>query len=97
VVDDLVDRLGQPRSVADQLMAAARQRTVDRARDREHLAALFGRVAGGDQRARLEAGLDHQGAQGKSGNDAVAAREVFSLAWRSRWKLADQGTAGGDF
>ena len=78
-------------------MATARQRAVDRARDREHLAALFGRIAGGDQRTRLEAGFDHQGAEGKSGNDAVAAREVFSLARRARWKLADQGTAGGDF
>ena len=66
-------------------MAAARERTVDGARDRKHLAPGFPRQARGDERAAVARGLDHQRAERKPADDAVAPREVLTQrrgAWR---------------
>src|SRR3546814_1740427 len=62
-LEDVVDGLDQLRALPNQGMTTACLRIVDRARDREHLAALFQRVARGDQRAGTMCGLDHQGSK----------------------------------
>ena len=80
VLDDLLRGLDELRTIADQPMAAVRQRVVDRAGQREDLAALLGGQARGDQRSRVQAGLDHERAQAQAGDDAVAAREMLGRA-----------------
>src|SRR5205807_6623145 len=73
-VGGLLDELG---ALADELVTASGDRTVDGARDREHLAALLDRQACGDERAALARGLDNERAEREAADDAVAAREVL--------------------
>jgi hypothetical protein len=63
---------------------------------REHLAALLGRHARGDQCSRPARRLDNDHAQGDAGNDAVAAGEVLGAGHETRWLLADQAAALAD-
>src|SRR2546430_2483737 len=89
--------LHQLRAVAYELVAAARDRTVDRARDRKHLAPGFRRQARGDERAAVARGLDHQRAEREAADDAVAPREVLTErcgAWRElrHQRAADPNT-----
>ena len=69
------DQLG---SVADQAVATARQRVVDRAGDREHLAPLFGSTPRGDERAAAGTRFHDQRADSEPADDAVASREVLA-------------------
>ncbi len=71
-------------ALADQLVAALRQRRMDRAGDREDLAALLARVAGGDERPRLQRRLDHQDAARKPADQPVAPRKVHRARRRAR-------------
>ena len=61
-------------------MAAARQRVVDRARHREHLAVVLGGEPRRDQRTAGERRLDHQRAEAEAGDHAVAARKLSASA-----------------
>ena len=58
--ENVRDRFHQLRSIANERMAPARQGVVHRSRDREDLAALVRREAGGDQRAAAQRRLDDQ-------------------------------------
>ena len=67
-------------------MATSRLRRVDRAGDREHLAPGVARHPRGDERARLQRGLDDKRALSEPGDDAVAQ-------WEVRWQ---RGCAQGE-
>ena len=75
-LEHVLGGLDQGRALADQEVAALRARIERRARHRHHLAAIFGGVAGGDQRARSGRGLDHHRAVGQAGDDPVAIGEM---------------------
>ena len=70
-------------------MAAARLRRVDRARDREDLAAGLGRQARRDQRSGPQRRLDDQRAARQAGDDAVADRKVLRQRRHADRELAD--------
>ena len=63
LLEDVVDGLDQPGSVADQAMAAPARQAVGRAGDGEDLAVLLHRVPGGRERAAARGGLDDDHAQ----------------------------------
>ena len=87
-VGGAVDQLG---ALLDQRVAAARLRRMDRAGDREHVAAGLGGQPRGDQRARLQRRLDHQRAARQPGDDAVALIGKFSAQRRrAERELADE-------
>ena len=88
--------LHQHCALTDQSMASARERIVDRARDREHLAALIAGAARGDQRARAQARFDDERAERKAGDDPVAARKILGPSRSAGRELADQRTARRD-
>ncbi len=77
-------------------MAATRLWRMDRARNGEHLAALLGGQPGGDERARLHGGLDHQRALRQPGNEAVALRKIGGQRRRAQAVFAHQGAAHQD-
>src|SRR5690349_4815859 len=77
-------------------MTAARERMMDRTRNREHVAALIARITRGDQRARAESRFDDERAERESRDDSIAAREVVGAARRARRELADERAAGLD-
>src|SRR5688500_14913612 len=56
-------------------MTAARERIVDRARNREHFAAVVEREARRDQRAAAARRLDDERAEREAGDDSIALRE----------------------
>jgi len=87
---DFFRGFGQTRAVADQAMAAARERVMDRAGQREHLAALLGGEPRRYQRAGFQACFDDERAETQAGDDPVATREKFRLARRAGRKLRDQ-------
>ena len=89
-------RLDQLGALADQRMAAARLRRMDRAGNGEHLLALLGRQPGGDQRARLQRRLHHQRAARERRDDAVALREVLVERRRAERELAHDQAACRD-
>ncbi|MCY1433587.1 hypothetical protein D9M71_496190 [compost metagenome] len=95
-LEDVGHALHQLRALADQLVAATRARVVDRARNGEHLAALLGSQAGGDQRTAGRAGLDHQHAEGQPADDAVAPGEIAGVRRRRQRQLGDQRAALGN-
>ena len=68
----LLDELG---SLADEPVTAARERIVDRARNREHLAAMVHGLPRGDQRAAAPRRLDDERAERQARDDAIALRE----------------------
>ena len=82
--------------VLEQAVGAFRARVERMARHGEHLAALLGGHAGGDQRARAPRRLDDQHAQRDAGDDAVAAGEVLGARHEARRVLADQAAALAD-
>jgi len=96
LLEDVVRGLDQLRALADQPMAAARKRCVDRAGNREHVSPGFGSEPRSDQRTRLQRGLDDQRAACEPGDDAVAAREVVAERRRAERQLADEGAVRGD-
>ena len=96
VFQDVLRRLDQLGALADERVAAPGLWGVDRTGDGKHLAALFGGHPGGDERARLQRRLHHQGALRQTGNDAVALREVGRQRGRAQREFADQGAALGD-
>ncbi len=71
-------------------MAAVGQRIMDGTGQREHLATLFGSQPRRDQRAGLQPGFDHQGAQCEAGNDPVAPWKMIRARRRARREFADQ-------
>jgi hypothetical protein len=58
IFEDIVDRLDEPSSVADEAMASAAGDAVDRAGDAEDLAVLLHRVVGRGQRPAPRRRLD---------------------------------------
>ena len=80
-----VQFLDELRALADQRVAAARERIVNRARNRKHLAAVVERTACRDQRAAAPRRLHDQRAERKPGDDAIASRKV---------RPSDRGTDG---
>ena len=87
--------LDQGGAVAEELVAADRERAEDAPRHRHHLLAQPERGVGGDQRARALCRLDHDHQLGEGGDGAVAAREVAPVRRRPVRELADQGPALG--
>jgi hypothetical protein len=69
---DVIDRLDQPRSVADQAMTARACEAVDRAGHGEDFAVLLHRVLRGRERAAPGSCLDHNHAQAQARDHAVA-------------------------
>src|SRR5215467_7990166 len=92
-IDDFTGALDEHRAVADQLVASARERMMDRARNREHVAPLVARRAGRDQRARTQARFDDERAEREARDDPVAARKVVLASRRARRELADERAA----
>jgi len=88
--DDLFGGFHERSALANQPMTAARQRIVDRTRNREHVAALFARVARGDQRARSQACFDDERSESETRDDPVAPRKIFRPARCARRKFADE-------
>ena len=86
----------QGRARLQQLVGALRARVERMARHGEHLAALLGGHARGDQRARAARRLDDHHAERDAGDDAVAAREVLGARLEARRHLADEAAALGD-
>ena len=78
--ENVVGRFDERRAVPDQLVAAARERIMDRAGNGEHLASLLGGEPRGDQRAGARRGLDDEHAERESADQAVATREVRAAA-----------------
>src|SRR5689334_19427179 len=74
--EDLRRFLDEPRALANQPVTTACERTVDRARDREHLASVVPRGLRRDQRAAVPRGFDDECAERKPRDDAVALREA---------------------
>ncbi len=62
-LEDVIDGLDEPGTVADQAMAAAAGDTVDRTGDGEDLAVLLHGMVGGGERAAPRRGLDHDHAE----------------------------------
>jgi len=62
---------------------------MDRTRQREHLASLLGREARGNERTRGERRLHHQAAARKSGDHAVAPREIARVRRRAQREFAE--------
>ena len=86
LLEHVLRGLDQLRAFADQLVAALRERRMDRAGDREHVAALLAGEARGDQRARRQRRLD----------DEHAAREpAISRLRRGKFSLRG-GVPGGN-
>ena len=96
LVDDVVRAVDQLGALLDERVAAARLRRVDRARDREDVAAGLEREPRRDQRARLHGRLDDQRAARQRRDDAVPDREVLRQRRRADRELADQEAVGGD-
>ena len=67
---------GQRRALLDQIVGAGGARIERRARHRKHLAALFGGHPRRDQRARAVRGLDHDDAERRAGDQAIAPRKI---------------------
>src|SRR3954469_17950225 len=86
----------QPRALADQVMAATRQRRLDRAGYCINVAPLLGCKPRGDQRTGLRRCLDDERAARQAADDAVAAREIRRQRWRSQRIFADDATEFGD-
>src|SRR5690606_16093331 len=83
-------------AIADQAVAAAGFRVVDGAGDGEDFAAGVGGEASRDQRAGAVGGLDHEGAEGQAGDDAVAAGELALVDAGTGRVFAGDGAGGGD-
>ena len=94
--EDLGRRLHQLGALAQQPVAAAGHRVVDRTGHREYLAAHLGGQAGGDQGAGFLGGLDHQRAQAEPGEDAVATWEMLAQRPGAGGVLTDYRTGAGD-
>jgi hypothetical protein len=60
---DVVNAFHEPRSIADEAMAAAAGEAVDGARNGEDLAVLLHRVVGRGERPAPRRGLDHDHAE----------------------------------
>src|SRR5688572_8167825 len=74
-------------------MATFGQRRVDRAWYREYVAALLGRGARGDERARGERRLDDQTTAGKAADQAIAAGKGMRGGRRAERELGQQQAA----
>ena len=78
------------RPVLDEAIGAFRARVEGMAGHGEHLAALLGGGAGGDEGAGAPRRLHDQDGQRNAGDDAVAAREVLGARHEARRVLADE-------
>ncbi len=96
LVEHVLRRFDELRAFADQLVAALRERRMDRARDREHFAALLARPPRRDQRSRRQRRLDDQHAAGKAADQPVAPRKVFLARRRARQELRHDPAASRD-
>ncbi len=84
------------RAQAQQCVRPRREARRDLARHREHLAALFERQVGGDQRPAALARLDHDGRIGEPGDDPVARRETPRSRFDAGRVLGDDQPGRGD-
>jgi hypothetical protein len=69
---------------------------VDRAGDGHHVAALLERLFGGDERARLQGGFDHQRGLRQARNQPVAPWEIGGQRRRAQWVFAQDQAAQGN-
>src|SRR5262245_47060706 len=74
-------------------MTTSREWIVDRARDRKHLAAVVSCGPRSDQRAAVSRRLDHERAESKPRDDAVALREVKLVRLRAGRVLRHEQSA----
>jgi hypothetical protein len=89
----VLDELG---ALADETVTATRQRAVDRAGNRKHLASLLGREPRGDERSARQRCLDDERPHREPADDAIAAREVLGERWHAGRKLGDERAVRGD-
>ena len=89
-VEHVVDRVDELRALPDQLVAALRERRMDRAGQREDVAAGFGREPRGDQRPGSCGRLHHDDAARQARDDAIAARELMRTGGRAERQLGDE-------
>src|SRR5581483_2491983 len=69
---------------------------MDRTRDREDFAPLFQCIAGGDQRAASQRGLDHEDAESEPADEAISARKVRWPRRRAERELREQQSVAGN-
>ena len=88
--NDIVRRLDQFRALANQLVAAAGQRIMDGARDREDLPALLRGQARGNQRAAAARGFDDERTEAEAADQPVPLREQRPVRRGAQRELADE-------
>src|SRR5439155_8706571 len=88
--------LDELRAFAQQLVTPFGERRMDRARQREHFAALLACEPCCDERTRRNRRFDHKNATRKPADDAIAAREVLRKRRRARRELGNDETAHGE-
>src|SRR5260370_1621549 len=82
--------------LTDEAMAASRHGRGDGDGDSDQRAAEVMSVPGGGQGTTVRRSLDHDGAQGECGDDAVSEQEALPGRRRTWWPFADHGTLGRD-
>src|SRR6184192_1137546 len=83
-------------AVLDELMTADGEWVLDTPRDAEHLASLLARHARRDQRAAALRRLNHNDAEAKAADDAIAHRKPTRQRQRPVLGLGDNGARRGD-
>src|SRR5690606_10642786 len=94
--ENVVGTFDELRTFADELVAAARQRVVYRARNGEDLAALLGGQPGRDQRPAAARRLDHQRAQARAADQAVARGKMPAPGRHAEREFRGHHAGGGD-
>src|SRR5260370_15882706 len=82
--------------LTDEAMAASRHGRGDGAGDSHQRAAEVMSVPGGGEGTTVRRSLDHDGAQGECGDDAVSEQEALPGRRRTWWPFSDHGTLGRD-
>ena len=93
VVQHVLRRLRQMRTLADQVVAAARARVERRARHGEQFPPRLLRQPRGDQAAGAQRRFHHDDPKRQAGDDAVAAGEVARLWRRAERRLTHHRTS----
>ena len=89
-VHDVFDPGDQLSPLLDEAVGAGRPGIERRPRYCVHLPMLLDGVAGSNERARPECGLDHHDAQRQAGDDAVALGKMLGERHHAGHLLADQ-------
>ena len=90
LLEHVLRGLDELRAFADQLVTALRERRMDRAGNREHVAALLAGEARGDERARRQRRLDDEHAAREPADQAIAARKVLLARRRAGRELGQR-------